>query len=158
MPQAVSIVFDCLPFRMLGDAGVPLDASAEQQAMWGRLRAAMTKHGTTNTYFLYNADCTFQLTNTEAGYVRFIFEGTVRTDAEDARPIGAELASRLADTDFAKPLAPAVVEFFREAVRRAVLAEFQLFIGAGNLQRALAEREQVLRQWDANRGFVGVDI
>jgi len=158
MLQTVTIVFDCLPYRLVGDAGVPLDASPEQRALWNRLRAGMRKHGTTNTYFLYNADCVFQLTNSDTGFLRFLLEGTVRTDEPDQRPIDVDLACQLAETDFPQPLAPAVLDFFREAVRRAVLAEFQLFIDAGNLKRALAEREQILHQWDQTRGFVGVDI
>ena len=158
MPDAVTIVFDCLPFRLVGHAGLPLDASEEQQALWRRFRAAMNKHGPANTYFLYNADCTFRLTNGPGGLMRFIFEATVRTDERDQRPVDIDLVSQLADTDFHQPVAPAVLDFFRQAVRRAVLDEFQHFIDAGNLKRALAEKEHILREWDRNRGFVGMDI
>ena len=158
MPDAVAIVFECLPFRLVGHAGMPLDASDEQMALWRRFRAAMSKHGTANTYFLYNADCTFRLSNGGDGSVRFLFEATIRTDEKDQRPIDVDLASQLAETDFAKPFAPDALEFFRDAVRRAVLAEFQLFIDAGNLKRALARKEHILQEWDRNRGFIGMDI
>ena len=157
MPDAVTIVFECLPFRLVGHTGMPLDASDEQQALWRRFRAAMAKHGTANTYFLYNADCIFRLSNSEAGFVRFVFEATVKTDEKDQRPIDIDLACRLAESDFER-ICPEVQDFFREAVRRAVLAEFQLFIDAGNLKRALAQREHILRGWDRTRGFIGMDI
>jgi hypothetical protein len=158
MSDAVTIVFECLPFRLVGHSGMPLDASEEQLALWRRFRAAMVKHGSENTYFLYNADCAFRLTNGVDGYLRFVFEATVKTDEKDQRPVAIELACRLADSDFDMPMNTAVLEFFREIVRRAVLTEFQLFIDAGNLKRALAQREHILREWDRNRGFVGMDI
>jgi hypothetical protein len=158
MSEAVAIVFECLPFRLVGHAGLPLDASDEQQALWRRFRAALHKHGTANTYFLYNADCTFHLANDSGSYLRFVWEATVRTNDADERPAEIDLACRLAETDFAQPLGPPVLEFFREALRRAVLAEFQRFIDAGNLKRALAQREHILQEWDHTRGFVGMDI
>jgi hypothetical protein len=158
MAEAVEIVFECLPFRLVGHAGLPLDASDEQLALWRRFRAALARHGTENTYFLYNADCTFRLSNAEGSRLRFVFEATLRTDPQDEHPVGIELVCQLADTDFDPALAPAVLEFFREAVRRAVLAEFQLFINAGNLKRALAQQAHVLQEWDRTRGFVGMDI
>ncbi len=157
MPDAVTIVFECLPFRLVGHSGMPLDASDEQQALWRRFRAAMAKHGTANTYFLYNADCVFRLSNGQDGYLRFVFEATVKTDEKDATPIDVDLVCRLAESDYDR-LAFDVQDFFREAVRRAVLAEFQLFIDAGNLKRALAQREHILREWDRTRGFIGMDI
>jgi hypothetical protein len=157
MPDAVAIVFDCLPFRLVGHAGLPLDASDEQRALWRRFRAAMTKHGTANTYFLYNADCTFHFTNSESGFVRYLFEATVRTDETDSKPTEIDLLCRLAESDFDR-IGPEVNDFFRHAVERAVLAEFQRFIDAGNLKRALAQQEHILREWDRNRGFVGMDI
>lgn len=157
MPDAVAIVFECLPFRLVGHAGLPLDASDEQRALWRRFRAAMTKHGTENTYFLYNADCTFRFSNSERGFVRYLFEGTVRTDEKDEKPIDSDIVCQLAESDF-EHIAPDVNDFFWDAVRGAVLAEFQLFIDAGNLKRALAQKEHILREWDRNRGFVGMDI
>lgn len=158
MPDAVSIVFDCLPFRLVGHAGLPLDAPDEQHALWRRFRAALTKHGTANTYFLYNADCTFRLSNGPGGFVRFLFEGTVRTDEHDAHPQDIDFVCQLAETGFAGPLAPPVLDFFRAAVRRAVMDEFQLFIDAGNLRRAIAQKEHALREWDRTRGYIGMDI
>ena len=158
MSDAVQILFECLPFRLVGHAGLPLDASDEQHALWRRFRAALTKHGADNTYFIYNADCTYRLSNSDGAILRFIFEATVRTDAKDERPVDIDLVCQPAQADFPLPLAPAVMDFFREAVRRAVLAEFQLFIRAGNLKRALAQQEHVLREWDRTRGFVGMDI
>ena len=156
--MSVSIVFDCLPFRRVSHAGMPLDASDEQIALWKRFRAAMTKHGTKNTYFLYNADCTFQLTNGPASRLRFLFEGTLCTDENDERPIEADLVSRLADNELAVPLSDDVLGFFEAVLRRAVMEEFGHFIEAGNLKRTLDQQEQVLRQWDENRGFVGMYI
>jgi hypothetical protein len=158
MPDAVAIVFECLPFRFVGHSGMPLDASEEQMALWRRFRAAMAKHGTANTYFLYNADCTFTLSNGPGNTIRFLFEATVRTDAKDEHPIDIDLACRVAETDFDLPPSTVVLDFLRDVVRRAVLAEFQLFIDAGNLKRALAQKEHILREWDRNRGFVGMDI
>jgi hypothetical protein len=156
--MSATIHFDCLPFRRVSHAGMPLDAPDEQIALWKRFRAAMSKHGTENTYFLYNADCTFHLTNGPGGRLRFLYEGTVRTDEADAQPVEADLACRLADNDLALPLSDAVLAFFQSVVRRAVMDEFQLFIDAGNLKRTLAEEQQMLREWDKNRGFVGMYI
>jgi hypothetical protein len=158
MSDAVTIIFECLPFRLVGHTGMPLDASDEQLALWRRFRAAMEKHGTANTYFLYNADCAFRLSNGSNGYLRFVFEATVKTDDKDEHPIDCDLACRLAVSDYDLPANTAVLEFFREVVRRAVIDEFQRFIDAGNLKRALAQREHILREWDRNRGFVGMDI
>ena len=62
-----------------------------------------------------------------------------------------------AESDFER-IIPEMQAFFREAVRRAVLVEFQLFIDAGNLKRTLAQREHILREWDRTRGFIGMDI
>ena len=158
MPQAVAIVFDCLPFRRVSNAGLPLDATEEYRRLWRRERAAMAKHGKENTYFLYNAECRFPFTNSQSGYMRFRFEATVMTDEEDERPADIDLVYELAETDFSGPLAPETFQFFDEALRRAVLVEFQLFIDAGNLKRALAGEEQILREWHENRGFVGMHI
>lgn len=158
MFQAVALVFDCLPFGRVSHTGMPLDAPEEQIALWKRFRAALEKHGTENTYFVYNADCTFHLTNGPGGRLRFLFEGTVRTDEADEHPVDAELACRLADNELAVPLSDDVLEFFKAVLRRAVIDEFQLFIDAGNLKRTLEAEEQILREWDENRGFVGMYI
>ncbi len=53
--QSVEIAFDCLPLRSVGRLDIPLDASPDFRSRCERIKAAMEKHGTHNSYYLYNA-------------------------------------------------------------------------------------------------------
>jgi len=63
MSQFVDIEFDCLPLRSVGRMDIPIDASPKFRARCERIKHALETHGSHNTYFLYNAHCTFHLTN-----------------------------------------------------------------------------------------------
>ena len=53
--------------------------------------AAVAKHGQFNTYYLYNAQCVFHLTNDEKiGMIGFRFEGTVLTDSDDLKTLASD--------------------------------------------------------------------
>ena len=74
-------LFDCLPLRSVGRLDIPLDASPKYRERCEQVKRAIEKHGSHNTYFLYNAACTFHLTNRENfGTLEFRFHGTVITD------------------------------------------------------------------------------
>ena len=82
----VDISFDCLPLRTIGRLDIPIDASPKYQAMCERIKQAIEKHGTHNTYYLYKAKCVYHLLNhPEAGLLEFKFEGVVLTDSTDQK-------------------------------------------------------------------------
>ena len=86
MAQWVDITFDCLPLRSVGRLDIPLDASPQYRALCERIKQAIEKHGSYNSYYLYNARCTYHLLNhAERGLLEFKFEGVVLTDAEDMK-------------------------------------------------------------------------
>ena len=77
MSEYVDIEFDCLPLRSVGRMDIPIDASPAYRARCERIKHALETHGSHNTYFLYNAQCAFHLTNQpEIGMIQFRFEGT----------------------------------------------------------------------------------
>ena len=81
MDRYVDVAFDCLPLRSVTRLDIPIDASPKYRARCERIKRAIETHGSHNTYYLYNAGCTFHLTNDpEAGRLEFQFEGTVLTD------------------------------------------------------------------------------
>ena len=158
MPLPVEISFDCLPLRSLGRLDVPLDAADEFRAKYLRVKQALAKHGLHNTYYLHNASCTFHLTNhPQIGMVEFRFEGTVLTDPQDRAAIGADLEVEL-HRETCDWLTEPVVSWFRETVKRAVLAEFDRYIAAGDLAKTVARLEQIRSQSDAHGGFLGMGL
>ena len=64
MQRYVEISFDCLPLRTMSRLDIPIDASPRYRARCERIKAAIETHGSHNTYYLYNANCVFHLTNT----------------------------------------------------------------------------------------------
>ena len=101
MNRWVEISFDCLPLRSVGRLDIPIDASPKYRQRCQRIKDALEKHGSHNTYYLYNALCTYHLVNHEEdGLIRLRFEGTVLTDAEDRVTKSADLEVELAsETD-----------------------------------------------------------
>ena len=73
MNQHVQISFECLPLRSVGRLDIPIDASPAFHARCERIKHALEKHGAHNSYFLYDARCTFHLTNDPArgSYLRW---------------------------------------------------------------------------------------
>ena len=98
MSNFVDISFDCLPLRSVPRFDVPLDDAAPEAVEFAkRVRRAVTKHGQFNTYYLYDAQCVFHLTNDEKiGMVDFRFEGTLLTDGGDLRTLDSDLEVELA--------------------------------------------------------------
>lgn len=158
MSSPIEITFDCLPLRSIGRFDVPLDASDEYRARCQRIKQAVEKHGLHNTYYLHHGQCRFQLTNDpQVGMLAFQFEGTVLTDPQDLKTLGADLEVELAGETCDWLTAP-VVTWFRETVHRAILVEFDRYIAAGDLQKTVARLEQLQAASDARGGFLGMGI
>jgi hypothetical protein len=156
MNHWVDITFDCLPLRMVVRMDVPIDASPKYQAFCQRVKAALEKHSTFNTYYLYNAACTYHLTNREdLGLIRFRFEGTVITDEEDRHAVRCDLDVELA-AETCNWLTEPVVAWFRDGVRHAVAVEFDRYIEAGDLEQTKRRLQTLQAASDNAGGFVGM--
>ena len=156
MAQSVDISFDCLPLRTLGRLDIPLDASPGFQRRCENILASIKKHGTHNSYYLYNAAAVFQLTNDEqTGRLNFEFEGTVLTDGEDTKTKSADLEITL-KSETCNWLTEPVVKWFEQTVCEAVQVDFDLYIQAGDLEKAHSRMEQIKEQADKEGGFMGM--
>lgn len=155
---AVAITFECTPLRTVPRRDVPLDASPGYRARIERLQQAVGRHGTRNSYYLTDGTCTFQFTNDPAtGWTRFTFEGTVLTDEADARTIGSDLAIAL-EGETCDWLTQPAVEWLTLSVKHAVEAEFDRYIAAGDLSRALERLAREQAASDAAGGFLGMNL
>ena len=128
MDRWVEIAFDCLPLRTITRFDIPLDASPKYQAFCERLKQAVNKHGTHNTYYLHRARCAFHLVNHPSlGLLEFQFEGTALTDEDDLKcktcDLDVELLRETCDW-----LSQPIVDWFIETVPRAVSVEFDRYI------------------------------
>ena len=95
MDRFVDISFDCLPLRSIGRMDVPLDASPKFRAKCERIKSALERHGSLNTYYLHNAKCVFHLTNApDLGMLEFEFDGVVTTNEADDQTLRADLDVR----------------------------------------------------------------
>jgi hypothetical protein len=151
----VEIQFDCAPLRGVGRLDAPIDASPDYRALCERVKAAIEKHGSHNTYYLYNADCKFHLANSPAvGLIDFKFEGVVMTDPADTRTVGCDLNVQLL-RETCDWLTEPIVRWFQETVLHAVAIEFDRFIQAGDLEQAKRRLEQLQSASDAVGGYVG---
>jgi hypothetical protein len=158
MDRYVEITFDCLPLRSIGRVDIPLDASPKFRAKCERIKSALTTHGTLNTYYLHNASCTFRLTNRpEEGMIQFEFEGTVMTDDADLRTTSAQLQIAL-KRETCDWLTEPVVAWFKDTVRRAVMAEFDRYIDAGDLTRTKERLAKQQAEMESSGGFVGMGL
>lgn len=156
MSQFVEIQFDCLPLRSVGRLDIPLDASPKYRQRCERIKEAIRVHGSHNSYYLYNARCTFHLTNQpEFGMVEFRFDGTVLTDETDQKTVGSDLAVELARETCDWLTAPAT-GWLAESVQKAVEVEFDRYIAAGDLAQTVKRVEQIQAQCDESGGFVGM--
>lgn len=156
MSQFVEITFDCLPLRTIGRMDIPLDASPKYRQRCEKVKRAIESHGSHNTYFLYNARCTFHLTNTpDLGLLDFRFEGTAITDPTDSRTESCDLDVRL-ERETCDWLTQPIVAWFTESVQHAVRAEFDRFIQAGDLAAAHKRMEAVQAQSDSQSGYLGM--
>ncbi len=156
MERWVQIEFDCLPLRSLGRLDIPIDASPVYRAFCERLKAALEKHGTHNTYYLHRARCAFHLTNDpKVGLLDFRFEGVVITDDEDLHATHADLEIQL-QGETCVWLTEPVVRWFQETVSRAVLVEFDRFIQAGDLEQTRQRLEKLEAASEETGGFLGM--
>lgn len=156
MHQWVEISFDCLPLRSVTRLDVPIDASPKYQAFCQRVKQALEHHGTHNSYYLYNAGCTYHLTNDgQLGLIQFRFDGTVLTDAEDLQCKTCDLQVEL-ERETCDWLTQPVVDWFTETVARSVACEFDRYIQAGDLQKAKQRVEEIQKKCDESGGFVGM--
>ena len=154
----VTITFECTPLRSFPRLDVPLDASPVFRQKIERLQTAIAKHGTRNTYYLSDAACTFRFTNDpEVGWVRFAFAGTVITDDADSRAIGSDLSVCL-DTETCDWLTQPAVTWLKQTVTHAVLLEFNRYIAAGDLSKAIERLEREQAASDAAGGFLGMNL
>lgn len=152
----VEISFDCLPLRSVTRFDVPDDASPKLAEKMLRVRQAVDKHGVHNTYFLHNASCVFHLTNSATdGMLSFSFEGVIFTDEQDVTAKGCDLDIGLAQ-ETCSWINQTVVDWMQEAVRRAVLVDFERFIAAGDLSKTQQRVEELQKQADESGGFVGM--
>jgi len=139
MKPPVEIAFDCLPLRSVGRVDVPLDASPAFRARCERLQQAIATHGAENSYFLYNAHCTYRLANSSIeNMLRFTFDGIVVTDRSDCKSVRADLRIELA-AETCGLMTTDVLAWFQHAVERAVLIEFDHFIAAGQLEERVRQ-------------------
>jgi hypothetical protein len=152
----VQVTFDCMPLRTVPRVDVPLDASPKLAAKILRVKAALEKHGSLNSYYLHNAQCTYHLTNDpQQGMMEFEFEGVVLTDEQDlqARSCDLQVALRRETCNW---LNQSIVEWLSETVRRNVLIDFNRYIAQGDLSKTLQRIEQTQQASDEAGGYVGM--
>jgi hypothetical protein len=157
-PPPVSITFDCTPLRSVPRFDIPLDASPAYRRRAERLQRAVGSHGTRNTYYLADGGCTFHFTNDPAvGWVRFKFEGTLITDDTDTKTIGSDLDIVL-DQETCDWLTQPAVAWLGLAAKHAVEVEFDRYIAAGDLSRALDRLAREQAASDAAGGYLGMNL
>jgi len=156
MSRWVEIAFDCLPLRSVGRLDIPIDASPKYRERCESIKRALAKHGSHNTYYLYNAGCTFHLTNRENfGTLEFCFDGTVITDAADMLAQHADLEVELLRETCDWLTAP-VVEWFGKSVQHAVCVEFEHYIAAGDLAKTKDRISRLQAEIEKTGGHVGM--
>jgi len=154
--QWVEIEFDCLPLRSVSRLDVPLDASPKYEQFVARVKAAMEKHGSHNSYYLHRGTCVFHLTNAKKrGEIAFAFEGTALTGQSDRKTRSVDLSVDLL-RETCGWLSEPIVQFFSESVQHAVLVEFDRYIHAGDLTKTEERLERLARQNELTEGFVGM--
>lgn len=156
MDRFVDIGFDCLPLRTIGRLDIPLDASPKYRALCERIKAAIEKHGSHNSYYLYNAHCRYRLANhPQLGMIEFKFEGTVLTDPSDLATVSSDLAVTL-EKETCDWLTEPIVRWFHETVAHSVRLEFDRYIEAGDLEQAKKRMEKMRAAADQSGGYVGM--
>ncbi|NND96729.1 MAG: hypothetical protein HKN47_05300 [Pirellulaceae bacterium] len=154
--QWVEVEFDCLPMRSITRIDVPVDASPKYEQFVLRVKAAMAKHGTHNTYYLHRGRCVYHLTNdSKRGEIAFAFEGTVMTGTKDRQTRSVDLTVTL-DRETCAWLSEPFVGFLSESVQHAVVVEFDRYIEAGDLKKTEERIAKLNEQSDAADGFVGM--
>lgn len=156
MARYVEIAFDCLPLRSVGRLDIPIDASPRFREKCERIKQAIERHGSHNTYFLHEAECVFHLTNEPSvGTLEFSFEGTVITDADDQATVTADLQVTLV-RETCDWLTQPVVAWFGETVGKAVEVEFNRYVAAGDLEKTKKRIESLQARADQEGGYLGM--
>lgn len=156
MDRWVEITFDCLPLRSVGRLDIPIDASPKYRQRCAKIKASIDKHGSYNTYFVYNARCIYRLVNSpDLGKLEFKFEGTIITDTDDQRCQHCDLEVHL-HRETCDWLTEPIAAWFAETVPRSVAAEFDRYIEAGDLEQTRRRIEQIQSASDDSDGFVGM--
>ncbi|MEY4178784.1 MAG: hypothetical protein RLY70_2358 [Planctomycetota bacterium] len=156
MERWVEITFDCLPLRSVTRLDVPLDASPKFRARCESIKRAMERHGSHNSYYLYNAQCVFHVTNrADVGAIQFSFEGTVLTDGADQKTLSADLEVELL-RETCDWLTEPIIPWFRQTVNYAVLVEFDRYIAAGDLAKTRERLARLQATSDQAGGYVGM--
>jgi len=155
MDRWVEISFDCLPLRSVERLDIPLDASPKYRERCLRIKQAIEKHGSHNTYFLYNAQCVYRLTNADLGMLQFRFEGTALTDDTDQKCVRCDLETELV-RETCEWLTEPIVDWFRSTVSCSVCVEFDRYIAAGDLERTRQRIQKLQDSADEAGGFVGM--
>lgn len=156
MDRWVEIEFDCLPLRSITRFDAPIDASPKYEQFCRRVKAAVDKHGSHNTFYLHNARCVYHLLNhASRGSLEFSFEGTVLTDQSDVKTKSCDLNVELV-AETVDWLTETVVKWFAESVSRSVAVEFDRYIEAGDLDAAKKRIEKIQQASDEADGFVGM--
>jgi len=152
----VEIEFDCLPLRTVTRLDIPIDASPKYRARCERIKAALEKHGSHNTYYLYNASCQYHLVNSpNTGTIEFSFEGTVVTNQTDDRCQHCDLMVELAK-ETCDWLTQPISEWFAETVSHSLAVEFDRYIQVGDLEKTRQRLKQIEAASDESDGFVGM--
>ena len=152
----VEIEFDCLPLRSVGRMDVPVDASPKFEAFVLRVKQAIEKHGSLNTYYLHRAFCKFHFTNaSEEGAVTFTFEGTVLTDSTDRQVKATDLDVKLKE-ETCDWLTEPIVKWLADSVARAVNVEFNRYIEAGDLTKTEERLKKLQQETEQSGGFLGM--
>lgn len=156
MNRWVEVSFDCLPLRSVTRLDIPIDASPKYQQRCERVKKAIEQHGTFNTYYLYNAECKYHLTNApDIGMLHFKFEGTVFTNPEDSRTerctLDVELVKETCDW-----LTEPIVNWFQKSVPFSVKVEFDRYIAAGDLETTKKRIAALQAQTEQSGGYVGM--
>ena len=156
MSQHVDIELECLQLRSVGRMDIPIDASPKYRARCEKIKRALETHGSHNTYFLYNAQCTFHLTNeSDFGMIEYRFEGTALTDPTDQKTLRCDLEVELVRETCDWLTAP-VSAWLAETVTKAVQIEFDRFIAAGDLAQTVERIAKLQAESDQRGGFVGM--
>jgi len=154
----VDIEFDCLPLRSVGPLRSDAGGSPKFVDLIARLREAIARHGTLNSYYVHRARCIFHLTNDpNFGELHFIFQGTILTDPSDERVVHTDLECQLVG-ETCDWLTEPVVRWFRDTVPHAVRVEFDRYIAAGDLAKTRARLERLRAETEEAGGFLGMDL
>ena len=157
-PRWVEIVFDCVPLRTVVRSDPPLDASPNFLALWERVQNAIRRYGRHNTYYLFNGQCTFRMTNhPSVGTLVFAFEGCLLTDSEDKHAAACDLQTTL-QGDTCDWATEPIIRWFAESVRRAVLVEFDRFIAQGDLEKTIQRLRKLEEETESRGGYVGLGL